>query len=192
VQYMGVPRELTAGATPDPNKLPIQGLIEDINSVAKNVEKVDNLVVETLGPFGDAVLDFIVAMNGRKQTEIQDYKVAIAKLAAIFGSLMAFRKNVIVTGHLQSDKDDITGKGRVVPLIWGKSLPDLIPKMFGEVFQSFSRGNGKGGTEYKWQTKPTDWLGFLGTRKFDDLPAVIDPDWGYLDRLAKAASGGGR
>jgi hypothetical protein len=185
VQYMGVLRPLTTGASPDPNKVPIQSFIEDINFLGKNLEKVENLIVETLGPFGDSVLDFIVAMNGRKTTEIQDYKVAIAKLAGIFGALMGTRKNVVVTGHLQTEKDDVTGRGRMVPLIWGKSLPDAIPKMFGEVFQSFSRKDAKGGVEYKWQTKPTEWLGFLGTRKFDDLPAVIDQDWSYLSKLEK-------
>ena len=186
VQYNLMPQELGLRSAPDVSAKPIQALIEDVNSIREHLGEVENLILETLGPFADEVLDFVVADNNRKQTEIQDYKTAKKKLFSILGSMMATGKNVVVTGHLQSDKDEVTGRGRVVPLIWGSQLPDLIPKFFGEVFQSVSQpGKRPGEVEYKWVTKPTQWLGFLGTRKFDNLPAVIEQDYGYLEKLSQ-------
>lgn len=189
IQYTGVPKEVSLLALPDPSKTKITAFIEDLNTMGKHLDEVDNLILETLAPFGDEVLDFVVASNGRKDTQIQDYKIAKYKIQAIFGSMMGNGKNVIVTGHLQSERDEITGRGKVSPNIWGRDLPASIPKMFGEVFQSVITSDGKGGIKYQWQTKPDagGFLQFLGSRKFDDLPRHIDQDFAYLDQAAKQA-----
>jgi hypothetical protein len=111
------------------------------------------------------------------------------KVFSIIGSMMGYGLNVIVTGHLQSEKDEITGRGRMTPFVWGKSLPEMIPRLFGEVFQSLIVSDGKGGIKYVWQTKPDagGFIGFLGSRKFDGLPKFIDQNFGYLDKLSKEA-----
>lgn len=179
VQYTTIAREIGLGASPDPTSAKIRAFIEDLNSLAAHLPQVDNLVVETLQPFAEEALDFIVASNGRRSAEIQDYKVARAKLQSMFFTMMGTGKNVILTGHLQSEKDEITGRGKVNPMVWGKDLPGSIPKMFGEVFQSVALVNPKG-VEYKWMTKPDGFLNFLGSRKLDNLPRYIDQDYGYL------------
>lgn len=193
VNYTAMPREVSLLANPPLRKDLVEILLKDINSVYQHLDVLatdegnGTLIIETLGPFGDAVLDYIVASAGRADTQIQDYRPAMRKIAAVFGSMMGTGMNVIVTGHLQSEKDEITGRGRITPLIWGKILPEAIPKMFGEVFQSVVVSDGKGGVQYKWLTKPepNGFIGFLGTRKFDNLPKYIDQDYGYLDRESK-------
>lgn len=191
VNYTATHREVNLLATPSPKKDRIQGFIEDLNSVGGNLEKIassegqGNLILETLAPFGDEVLDFIVASQGRSDTQIQDYKFARYKLQALLGSMMGYGLNVIVTGHLQSEKDEITGRGRITPQIWGKDLPNSIPKMFGEVFQSLVvAGSVAGSIKYQWMTRPDPggFIGFLGTRKSDNLPKYIDQDFGYLEK----------
>jgi hypothetical protein len=172
-------REVSLGATADPSSAKIRAFIEDINSLAGHLTQVDNLVVETLQPFADEVLDYITSMNGRKDVQIQDYKVARAKLQSIFYTLMSMGKNVIVTGHLQGEKDEVTGRSRMNPMVWGKDLPGSIPKMFGEVFQSVGIVTPKG-VEYKWLTQPDQFLPFLGSRKADKLPKLIEQNYGYL------------
>lgn len=61
IQYTGVPREVSLLALPDPNKTKITAFIEDLNTIGKHLDEVDNLILETLAPFGDEVLDFVVA-----------------------------------------------------------------------------------------------------------------------------------
>jgi len=181
VQYTAMRRDISLGATPDPSATKLRAFIEDVNSLQPHLAEVDNLIVETLQPFAEEVLDFIVSSNGRRDTQIQDYKVARAKIFAIFHSLMATGKNIIVTGHLQSEKDEILGRSRIVPMVWGKDLPGSIPKMFGEVFQSVAIPSEKG-VNYQWLTKPDGFLNFLGSRKADKLPKFIDQDFGYMTR----------
>ena len=183
VQYTLVAREISLGATPDPSSAKMRAFIEDVNSLASHLTQVDNLVLETLQPFADEMLNFIVASNGRRDTQIQDYKVARDKLQQVFGSLMGTGKNVILTGHLQSEKDEITGRGKVNPMVWGKDLPGSIPKMFGEVFQSLAQVTPQG-VKYVWQTKPDQFMTFLGSRKADNLPKFMDQDFGYLARVS--------
>ena len=196
VNYSSIYEELTVNAAPDPSKDKIRWLIEDIRALYQwkdNLaveEKKGNVIIETLGSLGDEVLDFIVASNGRKDTQIQDYKIAKYKIQSILGSLMGLGLNFILTGHLQAEREEITGRGRITPMIWGKDLPASIPRMFGEVFQSLVVSDAKspGGIAYKWLTKPdpTGFIGFLGTRRFDDLPKFINQDFGYLVDLEKA------
>jgi len=69
-------------------------------------------------------------------------------------------------------------------------MPETIPRLFGEVFQTIVTGTG-GTIKYQWLTKPTEGstigLKFLGTRKIDGLPRIIEQDFGYLDKLSKEA-----
>jgi len=185
VQYGALPREISLQAAANPQKQMVQALIEDLNTVPKHSGEVDNLAIEALGALGEGVLDFIVASNNRKDTQIQDYKVARAKLQEILGATFSLGKNVILTGHLQSEKDEITGRGRITPLIWGKDLPSSIPRLFGEVFQSTVIADGKGGIAYKWLTQPdpAGFLTFLGSRKLRGLTKYVEQDFGYLGKL---------
>ena len=186
MNYTATTREVSLLPVAEPKRDKVQWLIEDLNSIGKeHLEEFENLALDPLGPFGDEVLDFIVAANGRKDTQIQDYKVAQYKIYAILGAMMGMGKNVVLTAHLQGEKDEITGRGRMTPLVWGKGLPSAIPRLFGECFQAIAVSDGKGGVGYKWLTKPDPggFIGFLGSRKFDNLPKLVDQDFGYLSKL---------
>ncbi len=195
VNYTAQGREISLQVNPREDKNRVDTLIKDLNSVGKNLAAIaseggpGNLILETIGSLGEEVLSWVVTSNGRTDTQIQDYKVAQKKMFSIIGSMMGYGLNVVVTGHLQAEKDEITGRSRITPFIWGKSLPEIIPRLFGEVFQSLVMGDGKGGIKYVWQTKPDagGFIGFLGTRKFDNLPKFLEQDFSYLDKLAKEA-----
>ncbi len=193
VNYTAMPKEISLLANPREDKLRVDQLIKDINSVREHLDALaseegpGNLVLETVGSLAEEVLSWTVASQGRSDTQIQDYKIAMRKVFSIIGSMMGYGLNVVVTGHLQAEKDEITGRSRITPFVWGKSLPEMIPRLFGEVFQSLIVSNGKGGIKYVWQTKPDagGFIGFLGSRKFDGLPKFIEQNFGYLDKLAK-------
>lgn len=195
VNYTAVQREVSLVSNPKPDGTKLETLLKDINSLGKNLSALStdegqgNVILETIGPLGDDVLDFIIASNARADVQIQDYKPAWKKVASVFGTMMSFGLNTIVTGHLKSDKDEITGRSKQVPSIFGEVLPSMIPKMFGEVFLSTIISDGKGGIKYAWETKPqaNGFIQFLGSRKIDNLPRYMDQDFGYLDKLSKEA-----
>ena len=191
-----VPGDLSLAADPMPRKDLVERFIKDINSLNIHSEYLmteennGNLIVETVGSLGYSILDYITAYNGKSKIEIQFYDSAMKKFAAIVGKLMSYGMNVIMTGHIQAEKDEITGWTRLTPYIWGKKMPETIPRLFGEVFQTIVTGTG-GTIKYQWLTKPTEGstigLKFLGTRKIDGLPRIIEQDFGYLDKLSKEA-----
>lgn len=193
VNYTAVQREISLLANPKEDRTRVDQLIKDINSLRAHPDALaseegpGNLTLETVGSLAEEALSWVVSTQGRTDTQIQDYKIAMRKVFSILGSMMGYGLNVVVTGHLQSEKDEITGRSRITPFVWGKSLPEMIPRLFGEVFQSLVVSDGKGGIKYVWQTKPDagGFIGFLGTRKFDNLPKFLEQDFGYLDKTAK-------
>jgi hypothetical protein len=191
VQYGLISPKLTLGAKAAPTKDRMQAFIEDVLSMEKHLGEFDNIAVETLAPMTEAALDFIVASNGRTETQIQDYGVAFDKVEAIIGTLMSFGKNVIATAHLESMKDEKTGRVRTLPLVIGKKLGPKMPKLFSEIFASEVTGTADK-PKYVWNTKPEPggFLTFLGSRKdkYSKLPKFIEPDYGYLTKLLKEVS----
>jgi hypothetical protein len=169
----------------------MQAFLEDLISMEQHLREFDNIAVETLAPLSEAALDFIVASNGRVDTQIQDYGVAFDKIETIIGKMMSFEKNVIMTAHLESIKDDKTGRVRTLPLTLGKKLAPKIPKLFSEIFASEITGSADK-PKYVWNTKPepNGFLTFLGSRKdkYGKLPKYMEPDYGYLDKLLKEVS----
>jgi hypothetical protein len=182
-------------AAPIPSKLLIENTTKDVNSIKKHLAELateegpGNIVIETVGSFGMAIFDYLVATNGRAAVQVQDYIPVAKKFASLLGKCMSYGLNVVLTGHLQSDRDEVTQKGRLVPLVWGSSIREAVPRMFGECFQSLVTSDGKGGVKYQWLTKPdpNGFIGFLGTRKMDadKLPKFVDQDYSYLDKAAK-------
>jgi hypothetical protein len=192
VQYGLTSSAVDTSAFLVPTKEKIQGYIEDVQSIEAHLEEVDNLVIETLEPFSQAYLEFIAASNpGRKsdsKIQLQDYNVLVMKVRGALGKLMSFGKNVILTAHLEADKDENTGRVKVLPMAVGRKLGPLMPKLFSEIFSSEVQKAGEG-VKYVWNTKPeaSGFLTFLGSRKdrFGKLPKYIEPDYGYLEKFLK-------
>jgi len=181
VDYTTTQQKVEVSHLASPSKDRCMALILDINSLEEHKGEFNNISLDSLYPLGIEALDFVVSMNGRRDTQIQDYKIAIQKLCNIINACLSFEdKGCVLTAHLQSEKDEVTGRGRMSPNVWGKDLPSLIPKMFADTFQTVVQTNAKGGVEYLWLTKPEGLVGFLGSRVRDDLPRLVEPDFGKL------------
>jgi hypothetical protein len=169
-------------AQPSPRKETFLALIRDINTAGHFLSRFDGIGMDSLAPLATEALDFVVAMNSRRDTQIQDYKIAIAKLGEVLNGIFSFGKNFVLTAHLQSETDQVTGRGRVVPQVWGKDLPSDIPKKFSEVFQTQTVPNPKtkNGVDYRWLTRPDGFINFLGSRLRDDLDRSIEQDFSKL------------
>jgi hypothetical protein len=193
VQYGMIAPSFDASAFLNPTKDSAQAFIEDMQSLETQLGKVDNLVVETLEPLSLAYLEFIAASGGGRRSDakiqLQDYNVLVTKVRSALGKLMSFGKNFVLTAHLDADKDETTGRVKVLPMSVGRKLGPLMPKLFSEIFCSEIRSKAGGGIEYVWNTKPEPggFLTFLGSRKDKNgkLPKYIEPNYGYLETLLK-------
>jgi hypothetical protein len=77
----------------------------------------------------------ILKKGGRagKGPQIQDYLVQQLTAADWLGQLMDLPCNVMVTGHIAVDKDEVTGKMETGLLMWGK-LAQQVPLVFDEKY----------------------------------------------------------
>lgn len=158
----------------------LMSFIRDANSLPDHEKDFENLVIDSLSPFAKECLDFVIALNGRNSPQIQDYRDAIGKVKEILFKLQGLQKNFVLLAHFQAERDEITGKSRQVPQVWGKDLPQDILKWFSTVLQSQALSDGKGGTSYNWKTKPEGLVESLGSRLVDNLPATIPQDFEKL------------
>jgi phage nucleotide-binding protein len=65
---------------------------------------------------------------------LKDYQIAISHFKNTVAQLLSLPCNVVVTAHLQIDKDEMTGEILRQPLIFGKDLPGWLPMVFEEVY----------------------------------------------------------
>ncbi len=179
VDYASIPKKVRPDQNPQPSKEVVSKLITDINSIEPYFEKIDGIALDSLTLFGEHVIDFVVAFQGRLIPEIQDWRLAVMKVREILTMLLGVPKHIVLTAHIQSETDQGTNVRRQVPQVFGKDLPNDIPKLFSECFQSVTIP-GKDGPTYKWLTRPQGMIGFLGSRKIDNLPVYIDPDYTRL------------
>lgn len=181
VDYTTLSHKIEISHLPSPKKDMFMSLALDINSLEGHQTEFHNIVIDSLSPFATSALDFIVDMNMRRDTQIQDYKVAIEKVLSVINACSSYEdKAFVMIAHFQSEKDAVTGRGRMVPNVWGKDLPADIPKRFSDVFQTIVQPDDKGGVEYKWLTRPEGMVGFLGSRVSDNLPRLVEPSFGLL------------
>ncbi|MEM2125011.1 MAG: AAA family ATPase [Candidatus Methanosuratincola sp.] len=163
--------------------------IKDFNLLWKRqqecIEKgVCHIAIDSLTSFQRPILEYIIAINARVLATQQDWGQAINKVDEIVQSAVALPFDFIMTSHIQAEKDEITGKVRELPLIYGKQLPNMILAKFDDIFLTIKERTPTG-IVYRWGTAPEGLLQCIGTRNFDNLPLRIEPNFTklYGDRL---------
>ena len=73
------------------------------------------------------------------------------------------------------EKDELSGRIKEGPLVFGKALPGRLIALFDSRFQSAFSGD-----TYFWLTKPTPLMATIGSRLYDDLPERITQDYEAL------------
>jgi len=151
-----------------------KALIADIN-VAIMADSVANLVVDGLTGLGELVLNAILALNKRDKAIYEDWGQAIDKLLEIVSVCASACSTFVMLCHLQTDKDEITGRIKETPLVYGKQLPNKLMALFDNVFAA-----GYAGTSFFWVTKPQPLMQTIGSRQFDNLPERIHQNFADL------------
>ena len=93
--------------------------------------------IDSLTTFGDALMNYITKREGRAGTtpQIQDYLVQQTMLQQMFRKMCALPCDFVVTGHISTDKDEVTGRMVTSLLIPGKAAAK-VPVLFDEVLIS--------------------------------------------------------
>jgi hypothetical protein len=92
-------------------------------------------VLDSCTRWSDSLMFEIMRKNSRagKNPQIQDYLVQQLTAVDWMGRIMAYGCNVLVTGHLAFEKDELTGSLESGPLMYGK-LAKKIPIAFDECY----------------------------------------------------------
>lgn len=153
--------------------------VRDIN-IALQCEACDNIVDDGLTGMQEMVLGAVLALNARQKAQFEDWGQAIDKIMEIYTVMTAGRPNFVLTAHIQIEKDELTGKIKETPLVFGKQLPNKLLALFDNVFVT-----GFSGGTYFWYTKPQPLMPTIGSRVFHDLPEHIHQN--YEELFAGAA-----
>lgn len=123
--------------------------------------KFKTLVLDSLTTFSAQVLKYIVESNPSinrvvtkqgKQPGMQDYGILKREFAKLIPNLLALPCNVVMLGHIATDKDEITGELVRGPLMDGSFAREL-PIYFKEVWRSYVDEKGKHFAQTKSDSK---------------------------------------
>ncbi len=145
---------------------------------------VGTYCIDSLTTFVPAVMNYIVNKHGSKRPDfipaIQDYLVAAMTLVDIMKVVSKFNCDFIVTGHIELDKDEVTGQ-MLTNLKAFKSLRVDIPILFDEKYVSLVKQT-PSGPVYEFLTQPEGRYtastrlgngGKLAAREPQDIKAIL-------------------
>ena len=117
--------------------------------------QIGTYVIDSLTLFSDAMMNEILRRNGRAGTtpQLQDYMVQITTTKQYVASITSLPCHTILIGHIEADKDELTGRMMTSLMITGK-LKDKIPILIDEVYMTCTKESSKG-VEYMLLTKNT-------------------------------------
>lgn len=118
-------------------------------------ESIGTFAIDSVTTWSEALMNVILKNNGRAgdTPQLQDYLVQINILRDTIKLITTLPCDVIFTGHVDTDKDEITGRMMSGVMITGK-LKEKLPLLLDEVYMSTSKETSKG-VEYTVLTRNT-------------------------------------
>lgn len=159
---------------------PIQEMMKVINEelipAQAGGSKYKTLVIDSVTTFSGAVLNHIVNTNPGIKRSIskqgvqpcqQDYGILKREFTKLIPGLLSLPMNVVMLGHIKTDRDELTGELVRGPLMDG-SFGNELPIYFKEVYRSFMK-DGKS----QAQTQSDMYYSFCRSQ-IPRLPSVIE------------------
>lgn len=167
-----------------------RAMIAKLESAAANKEKpfpFKTIVLDSFTTFSDALMRHIMSENKQiKRMEdhtpaMQDYLIFNNHFKPMVQRILSLPCNIVATGHIALDKDEVSGELVKRPLLSGK-LPESIPILFEEVYRSFTKEVDEK-TRFLAQTRPD---GVHVTRtQIPGLPKIITLSYASLSKHTK-------
>lgn len=138
------------------------------------------LIIDSMSGLNEMAMSLVV---GERPTRgPQDWQVAQNHLKTIFKKLLTdLQCHVVITGHLEREKNDVTGEILVMASSLGKKLAPDLPKNFDDVILA-EKNAGK----FKWSTLKS---GYVLKNRFAPLSDNIPPTFAPLIEEWKANGG---
>lgn len=145
-------RDLSTRMEGNPISVLEQVIKEELIPQEKSGEmKFKTLVIDSLTTFSSATLKHIVKTNpGIKRVEskqgvqpgMQDYGILKREFTRLIPGILGLQCNVVMLGHISTEKDELTGQIIRGPLMDG-SFSQQLPIYFKEVWHSYRDDKGK-------------------------------------------------
>lgn len=179
IDYAAAQRQISEGvdrsARTYDSGLIYRAFVNDLNAAILTAE-VASLAIDGLTGMSNVILEAVMSLNKRSKVNTQaDYGDAIEKIAEIVGVCAANEKNFVLLTHIQLEKDELSGRIKELPLVYGRALPGRLLALFDSVFQAAFSGE-----TFYWLTKPTPLMQTIGSRLHDNLPEKIAQDFAQL------------
>jgi len=115
-------------------------------------DEIGTFYVDGLTSIGSAIMNYILANASRANSvpQQQDYLLQQITLTNLIKDLVNLPCDVIMTGHIGTDKDEVTGK-MVSSLFVSGKLTIKIPMLFSELYIAVTKATSKG-VDYKLLT----------------------------------------
>ncbi len=169
--------ELAQGINPEP--------IEEMDrELAKDLTKYKTIVIDSLTTYSNAVLRWLIKTNpGIKRpmyrqgtgTSMEDYGLLRREFARRIPNLLALPCNVVMLGHVDTEKDELSGEVRRLTRMDGSFNKDL-PIYFKEVWRIYADAKG-----LRWaQTQPDAY--YSCRSQIHGLPNPVKLEYAELEK----------
>jgi hypothetical protein len=181
IRYLSIQKSITKEFRLDSKQLNQKRMLDlfilDTNVLLKD-SKIQNIAIDTLTGLSRIAKGACFAGAGTKGPTYRDWDLFAEKVLEIIEVAQGNdEKNLIVTGHLQTEKDAVTEAIKETPYAEGQKISRTIMQSFDVVYLAIYR-DGK----YVWRTKPTETLQSIRNRLVDgnDLEEYIPQHFGDL------------
>lgn len=145
-------------------------------------DTVGTFVIDSITTWSEAMMNYILKKNGRagETPQLQDYLVQMLTIRDVIKVATGLPCDFIAIGHINMDKDEVTGKMTSSPLVTGK-LSSRLPLLFDEVYVTEAKEKAQG-IEYTYLTRNNGLLkarsrlapkAKLETREPQDIKSIL-------------------
>lgn len=147
----------------------------------------ETIGLDSLTTFSDESMKYLIKTNPGVKRQItnavqlpvlQDYQMARIWFKQIITAMLGLPCNVIMTAHIQVEKDEVTGRILRSPMMAGK-LAHELPIFFGEVWRAYRDDKGQ-----HWAQTQSDSY-FTCRSQIPDLPNPVKLDWAEINKYLK-------
>lgn len=172
--------ELAAGFHPD-------SIVEMDKHLKNDISKYKTIIVDSLTTYSNAVLRHIVKTNpGIKRpvyaqgggTSREDYGILLREFAKRIPGLLALPCNVVMLGHIDTERDELTGEVRKLTRMDGSFNKDLNI-YFKEVWRIYADGKG-----VRWAQTQSD-SNYDCRSQIRGLPNPLKLEYAELEKYLK-------
>lgn len=161
-------------------------LFNELGGISAEKFPYKTFMLDSITTFATALMDECMLQNADSARSkmgavtvpnLKDYGISINAFKNIISQVLTLPCNVVVTGHISTEKDELTGEILNQPLIFGKELPNWLPIVFEEVYHVYcDRKDGKG--IYLAQTQQD--RKYVARSQIRGLPNLIPLDYSEL------------